>query len=1049
MKFAPRALFRVVMVCLFISGAAGLVYEIVWSRYLALFLGHTSYAVVAVLVAFMGGLALGNLWLGRFADRTARPLAVYAWLEIGIGLYALAFPTWYEWCYQVFVGLGRGLEPGGTPLVVMKFAFGLLTVLLPTVLMGGTLPVVTRLLTRSLSDLQRKLAGLYFINSAGAVVGTFLADFWLLPNIGLEYTMFTGAAMNLAVGAATLFISGWMEEGRGLGGSFQGVLDHPATTNGWEKPAAPEPTFTTGQMRLAVLGAGLSGFVAMLYQVGWTRMLALALGSSTHAFSLMLITFIAGIAVGSWLVYRWRDLGNPLTAFGWIQLALAGTVLTSMLLYEFLPYWFAQLAQLVARRAEAYPVYEGLQGLICFAVMFLPTVCLGMSLPLVSRVATREPGRTGRSVGKVFAVNTLGTVLGASLTGVWLMPHLGLARTFGLGVVLNAMIGLSILFLPRWQSSKGLVLAVAAAVVAVSAGVSGYLAGIWPGAFSIGLFRQATIPKNWREFHLTSQALVTHYHRDGAGSTVGVHSPPGGTNLLFLKVNGKTDASTGGDMNTQILSGHLPLLLRPASSNVLVIGIGSGVTVGAAAQHPSVQRIDAVEISPEVIAGARLFGEHNHGALDHPRVHVIEEDAKSFLLITDRQYDTIISEPSNPWMAGVAGVFSLEFYETCRTRLVPDGLMLQWIQVYEFSDTGLDTVIATFSRVFPQVSIWQSVMGDLFLIGALEPPQVDLDAFARRLDEPAVKADLGRVGLDNVPLLLSQQLISFEHGALVPPFETRVHSDYYPVLEYSAQRDFFARARAERFRRLDENFTLRPTTLLGRWLRERGLGKEDLAAFAGYYLGEDSRPLDTFLTLLRRWQREEPNNTLPFELAARLKHFAPPGELDVLRLAPHRDMVFARAKEEPLLLRQYGRALVRQYSEQRSIFNAPPSDELETVARRLVEVDPDNQRVYQAWLAELAWDREDDAQCLQWGELALAPDLPRGKAKYRLDPESPLRVAALMADVHLRRGDPARAAALCEGVAQAGYLNEDTRYNALPFEFTQRRALVALSRVSK
>jgi hypothetical protein len=294
-------------------------------------------------------------------------------------------------------------------------------------------------------------------------------------------------------------------------------------------------------------------------------------------------------------------------------------------------------------------------------------------------------------------------------------------------------------------------------------------------------------------------------------------------------------------------------------------------------------------------------------------------------------------------------------------------------------------------------------------------------------------------------LLLSQQLISFDRGALVPPLDARVHSDFYPVLEYAAQRDFFARARAERFRRLDENFMVRTESLLGQWLRQNGLSKDDLAAFAAYYLGDDSRPLDTFLTLLRRWQREQPDSPLPLELGARVKQFQPPGELDVLRLAPHRELIFARAPEEPLLLRQYGRALMRQYSEQRSVFNAPPTDELEPVLRRLIEVDPDHQRVYQAWLAELAWDRADDEQSLRWGELALAPDLPRGNARYRFDPEAPLRAAAILADLYLRRGEPARAAAFCEGVTPAGYLTDETRYNALLFEFTQRRVFLALS----
>ncbi len=1033
MQPSPQLLFRLVMLALLVSGAAGLVYEVAWARYLALFLGHTSYAVVAVLVAFMGGLALGNLWLGHFADRTRRPLAVYAWLEIGIGAYALAFPFWYRLCYDLFVAVGRGVEPGTPASLALKFAFSLLTVLLPTVLMGGTLPVVTRLLTRSLGELRRKLAGLYFVNSAGAVAGTYVADFWWLPALGLEYTVYAGAAMNLAVGAAAMFVSGWIREGRGQ-------PESPAP-----EPSSPEAVFafTPAQLRLAIIGIGLSGFVAMLYQIAWTRLLALAMGSSTHAFSLMLITFIAGIALGSWWVYRWRRPVNPLTAFAWIELALAGAVLVSMFFYEWLPFWFVQFTQLVARRPQAYPLYETLQGAVCVTVMLVPTMCLGMTLPLVSRVATTETGRTGHSVGQVFAVNTLGTVLGAAVTGLWLMPALGLARTFALGVALNALIGLAILLAGKLPRSRAAFFWAPTAVVGVTALLGQHFAARWSAAFSLGLYRLQQPPPTARAYREAARSLNTLYYRDGASASVGVHTADG-ADVRFLKVNGKTDASTGVDMNTQIFSGHLPLLLRPASTNVLVVGLGSAITVGAVARHPGVQRIDAVEISPEVIAAARFFAEANHRVLDDPRVHVYAEDAKAFLLLTRRQYDVIISEPSNPWMAGVAGVFSLEFYQNCRDRLAPDGLMLQWIQLYEFSDAGMDIVLATFSRVFPYMSLWQSLRGDLLLLGALQPPAVDLAALAARLQMPAIREDLARVGLDNLPLVLAQELIAFENGPLVPPFDTRVHSDYFPILEYQAQRDFFARRLVERLRQLDETRTRRPDTLLGRWLRDHPLTGEDLAAFAGYYLTDDLRPMETFVSLLRRWQREHPDSLLPWELASRLQVTAPPGELDVLRLAPRRDRIYQRAAEDPTLLRQYGRALMRAYVEQVSVFNLPPTDELEWALHRLLETDPDNQRLYQAWLAEVAWDRGDDDACLRWGELAFAPDLPRGANRFQLDPGSALRTAARLADVYLRRGEPARAAAFCEGIVQAGYLNEETRYGALLFEFIQRRVLTAL-----
>ncbi|HKS38501.1 MAG TPA: fused MFS/spermidine synthase, partial [Verrucomicrobiae bacterium] len=343
MKVRPGLILATAILCLFVSGAAGLAYQVAWMRYLSLFLGNTSYAVVAVLVAFMGGLALGNAWLGTRADRMQRPLAMYGWLEIGIGIYALLFPLYYDFCHESYVALARSLQPGRAGLLVLKFLFSLLTILIPTVLMGGTLPVMTKLVTRSLGELRERVATLYFINSLGAVAGCFLADFWLIPAAGLQATVSAGAAMNLLVGALALFVSGWIKEGKGL------VFEDAK-----EPVVEEEEVFTRGELRLAVVAIGVSGFVAMLYEVVWTRMLALVLGSSTHAFSIMLITFITGIAFGAWIVGRWKKLRRTMEAFAWAELALAITLLGSMFFYERLPFWFMKIADRLARQADAY-----------------------------------------------------------------------------------------------------------------------------------------------------------------------------------------------------------------------------------------------------------------------------------------------------------------------------------------------------------------------------------------------------------------------------------------------------------------------------------------------------------------------------------------------------------------------------------------------------------------------------------------------------------------------------------------------------------------------
>ncbi|MHB1305839.1 MAG: spermine/spermidine synthase domain-containing protein [Limisphaerales bacterium] len=1032
MKLPARTVFAAVMVCLFLSGMAGLMYEVVWARYLALFLGHTSYAVVAVLVAFMGGLALGNVVFGAVADRSTRPLALYAWLEIGIGAFALVFPAYYEACESFFLWLAKAWPGAGFMSFGVKFSFGLATILLPTVFMGGTLPLLARLLTRSLSEVRGNVAALYFVNSAGAVAGAWLADFILIEAIGIEATMLAGACLNLAVGVAALLINNWMLQAE--------MLAPPAAVPETAVAPAPVEVFSPGELRLAVLGIGLSGFVAMLYQVAWTRLLALALGSSTHAFSLMLITFIAGITVGSLIVYRWKTLRDTLGAFAWTELALAGAIAGSMFFYEFLPYWFPKLAEMLARREEVYPLYSLLQGAICFAVMFVPTVCLGMTLPLASRVATAEVGRTGRSVGRIFAVNTVGTVLGAAVTGMWLLPTIGLARTFALGVALNAFIGLAILMQRRgaWRPGRWLAAPVVAAVFVVVVGA--FFNRTWPGAFTMGLWRMMELPVSAGEFLDIARSPRLLYYRDGAGSTVSVHrTPEDAVTNLVMKVNGKAEASTMGDMNTQLMVGHLPMLLHPQPSDVLLVGLGSGITGGAVIVHPQLERLDIVEISPEVIGGARLFSEHNQRVVDDPRVTITIDDAKSFLRVTDRTYQVIISEPSNPWMAGVAGVFSLEFYQDCRKRLAPGGLMVQWVQLYEFSDAALDTVLATFTSEFPHVSVWQSHRADLMLVGSVEPRKDDLDRVIARLNEPAVMADLARADMANVPLVLAHEIITPDLTRFMPPPEVRLHSDYYPTLEYLAQRDFFARPRVTRYRQVDETFSVRADTLLARYLRQHRLTADDYQAFARYYLADHQPYMDLFATMLLRWETEEPGRVEPWEMASRFKFLSAPGELEVLRLEPIRALIEERAAVNPTLLRQYGLARARQYLDQRSVFHLPEQDEIIEILLSLTHADPANQRTYQAFLAELAWDRGDDAACIQYAEQALAPDTERGPARFKLDANLPVRAAARMADSLARLGRLPRAVAFCEEFAKSGFLTPETREDGLMFEVTQRR----------
>jgi spermidine synthase len=815
--------------------------------------------------------------------------------------------------------------------------------------------------------------------------------------------------------------------------------------------AGPDETFTPGELRLALVGIGVSGFVAMLYEVAWTRLLGLALGSSTHAYSLMLATFISGIAVGGWIIYRWKRQTRTLLAFAWAEMALALTLLASLWFYDLLPLWFSQLAGLLARRPEAFLAYEVVQMAICFTVMFVPAMCLGMTLPLASRVATTELNRTGRSVGVVFAINTGGTVLGAVLTGMVFLPRFGLAATLALGITFN--LAIAVMILGRdWRGRRAAWWLVPVAGTAVAAAAAFILGPRWEKAFAQGLWRSDRTPATIAAYRAGIGPINVAYHRDGAGSTVVVldTSRPGEPGQYLLRVNGKTDASSKGDLSTQILAAHIPLLLHPNTTNVLVVGLGSGVTVGSALQHPPVARVDVVEISPEVVETAgRFFGEANLGALKDPRTRMQIEDAKTFLKTTSGLYDVIITEPSNPWMAGVAAVFSREYYEDCRARLKPDGLIAQWVQVYETEDRTLDIVVGTFSAVFPQVSIWQTSSGDLLLVGAQQPPRVDLDAFARRFQEPKVAADLLRTGLKRPAAFLALEHLPFDSGAFLPEVDTVAHSDFLPVLEYAAQRGFFARGVVRKLFEVSETQSARPRTLLGAWQAREPLAPADLEALTACYV-EYQFPAPPFMrSVMARWLQFQPTNATPLLMLEQLRRSARSPDAEVLRLAQRPEFKLEAHVDDLRVLRTYAELLMGAHRMQRSSVYLPRADQLHRLLLALVDADPERRALHEMRLAELKWDLGDDTGFETFAARAFKSGaaVKEGDAFFG-DKGAPRWVLANLLELYGRRGDlAAQQRVLRDAVAQR-YLGERATHREPRLELWARKVAATLTPVA-
>lgn len=789
----------------FLSGVTGLVYEVLWAKYLSLLFGGTALANTTVLATFLGGLALGGAWLGPRADRAGSPLAFYARLELGLAVLGLLPPFALPYVSKAYLAAcATGLSPSSAEALRVLLAAAVL--LPPTALMGATLPALGRHLADRGDSVGGAASRLYGVNSAGAVAGCLAAGYWMIPSWGLDFSTSMAAVGNLVCGVAALALA----------------------KRGWSKPApvAAEGRGLAPELKALLWGgACVSGLVALWYEVGWIRLIGLVMGSSAYSFSAMLAGFITGIALGARLA-RARPLAriSPYLAFGLAELAAGAVVALTVPFYDKLPFVVLIVGGLFNRVPATFYLFEAAKLLICLAVMLLPTALLGMTLPLAAS-ALSERRHAARDLGRLWAFNTAGNVLGAVLGGLWLLPALGLQGLFGAGAAASLAVGVAIVATSE-VSRRVKTAALGAAFLAFACALR---EPAWDklmisrGDFRTPMASRYPDFKRYAE-NTARQSLV--FYKDGREATVSVERDPRGA--LALKVNGKVDASSTADMANQMLIAHIPLLLKPRSKDVLIVGLGSGVTAGAALEHP-VERVDVVEISPLVISASRYFAAFNHGALGDPRLRVTVDDAKSFIKTTPRLYDAVLSEPSNTWIAGVANLFTADFYEDARARLKPGGVFLQWFHLYEINDPTLQLVLRTFASAFSDVSLWETTPGeDLLIIGSNGPRRTDYRAMEREFAEPRVRADMERLGMKRLSTLLSLQsgedrLVRAAAG------DGPINEDRFPLLEYEAPKAFWLHRYANILSREDERVdpTLRQRLHEQAYLKARGRRMDD------------------------------------------------------------------------------------------------------------------------------------------------------------------------------------------------------------------------------
>lgn len=773
---------RAYTILFFLSGATGLVYELLWVRLLYQAFGSTIHSVTTVVAAYMGGLGLGAWLFGRRADRSTRPAAVYGALEVAIGLFGLASPAILALAHRAYIGAATAWQLSGGASVALRFGLAALVLLVPTTLMGGTLPVLTRaFMGTDRAHLKPSLGRLYGLNTLGAVVGTALAGFVLIEHVGIRMSLWGTATANLLIGAVALLLR-----------DSRMVPADPGHLPG-EYPDSVPPTLR----RVAVALLAVTAFAALLDEIAWTRVLVMIVGGSTYAFTLVLLVFLLGIGIGSAVVAR--RSGPPGDAAADAALAQAVTAAGAGALFAFfglLPRYIIAIFQASSLGATERLVA---MGFAVGAVVLIPAIGMGMTFPLLTDLAAPRDAARGSDVGRAYALNTIGSILGAVLTGFVLVVTLGTDLTLRLGVVVNglAALGLSLLaargVAERSEQHRRLRLRVLGSGGLASLGLalavaaprwSTRLIDLGPSIYA----REPMGPAAVREF-LAHRGVRQLDYREGWNATVSVWESGSGRTL---KVNGKADASDHGDMDTEILLGLAPAAARAGAASALVIGYGSGVTTRVLADVPGMQRVSVVEIEPAVLAMSRHFFGVNGDVLTRPSVAVVVDDARSALQIDRRRYDVIVSEPSNPWLAGVATLYTPEFFRIVRARLAGDGVFCQWVQLYQLPLPVVAGIVGNVRAVFPHVEVWFSSPTDVMVLASARPLALE-PAWLERLVGP--RGALGEaaseyLAIDRAEDLAGHRLLGEAGVAALLAHPAAAHVDDRPRLEFLAARRF-------------------------------------------------------------------------------------------------------------------------------------------------------------------------------------------------------------------------------------------------------------------
>lgn len=757
----------VVFLLFFGSGMTGLIYQVVWTKLLTLEFGVTLLAVSTVLTCFFGGLALGSFLGGRWIDRRRNGFFWYGTAEVLIGVYALVFSLLLGLNNSAYVFLARWLGSGFFGLSLIKFSLSALLLILPTTLMGATLPILSKTIARSQKRFARDIGGLYTVNTFGAVAGALLTAFLFIPAFGLRTILFSAGFLNLFIGASAILMGRFSGEQYpdeyGEGRAVAGPASGGEGING-----APLPGYFTA---LVIWGFAVSGFTGLTYEVIWTRVLGFILTGTVYAFAVVLGVFLTGIALGSFVfssfVDRFKSRGAVVTLFAVVEMLIGISSIALITIYALLPSmgFYSRLSI-----TPDWSEFVYLNFLVSFITLIVPSFLFGATFPLVCKIYDWRAESVGTKIGNIYSVNTVGGIIGSFVGGFVLIPFVGMQNTIVLIGCVNIAMGVLFMLLNPFSKT--------------TTRYAFSLLGVLTAAFII-LGLPENMPFALNKGFLTQGEEVVYY-KEGATATVMIAEKKGmglaaSNKRLWVNGNRATAAFYEG-LQINRFQGVLPMVLHPDPKDVLVICFGSGTTFGTLSQFP-VKRVDNVEIARSVIKGAAYFKKENMDVLNNPKSRITIDDGRSYLAVTTKKYDVITEEPMHPSLAGVVNLYTKEYYELARSHLKKDGIMSQWIPLYNLSTEDVRLMVRTFQEVFPHTSVWL-VNADIFMIGSPEKMNIDFSEVMERLSMPNIRRLLTDIDLED-PYEFLTTFVMNEDMVRMYADGAPVMSDDMPIVEFT------------------------------------------------------------------------------------------------------------------------------------------------------------------------------------------------------------------------------------------------------------------------